>query len=102
MPEINQYQFKYREVLEALVKQAGLHEGKWQLIMSFGLGAINMGPAPEQIVPGAAVAVTSIGLKRAEPDSPPALVIDASELNPASSTVPKRPASRSQRGARNS
>ena len=85
MPEINQYQFKYREVLEALVKHAGLHEGKWQLVMTFGLGAVNMGATAQDVVPGAAVAVQAINLQRAVAESPEALTIDASEVNP----VPK-------------
>lgn len=81
MPEIKQYDFKYKEVLEALVRQADLREGKWQLFMSFGLGAANMGPTESEVVPGAAVAITGIGLVRATETSPPALVIDAAEVN---------------------
>jgi hypothetical protein len=84
MPEINQYTFKYPEIIEALIKSAGLHEGKWQLVMTFGLAAINMGPTSEEVVPGAGVAIASIGLQRATPESPPALVLDAAEVNPAS------------------
>ena len=84
MPEISQYQFKHREVAEALVKQAGLHEGKWQLVMTFGMGATNLGPSPEEVSPGAALAVTSVGLTRATDTSPPPLVVDAAEVNPAS------------------
>jgi hypothetical protein len=84
MPEINQYTFKYSEVIEALIKSAGLHEGKWQLVMTFGLAAVNMGPGPDEVVPGAGVAVASIGLQRATPESPPALVLDASVVNPTS------------------
>jgi hypothetical protein len=82
MPEISQYQFTHKELLVALVKQAQLHEGKWQLMVTFGLGAANMGPTPETVVPGAAVAVQGVGLTRAVPESPPALVIDAAEVNP--------------------
>ena len=84
MAEINQLMFKHREVVEALVKKAGLHEGKWQLIMTFGLAAMNMGPSEAEVVPGAAVAVTGIGLQRASSESPSALVVDAAEVNPAS------------------
>ena len=84
MPEIRQYEFKFKEVLEALVKQAGIHEGKWQLVINFGLAAANMGPTPSEVVPGAAVAVAGIGLMKAVNDSPEALVIDAGEVNPAS------------------
>jgi hypothetical protein len=77
--------FKYQEVLEALIKKAGLHNGKWQLIMTFGLAAGNMGPNDAEIVPGAMVAVTSIGLQKAAEGAPAALVADAAIVNPASS-----------------
>jgi hypothetical protein len=40
MSEVNQYMFKYPEIAAALVKQAGLHEGKWQIIMTFGLVSV--------------------------------------------------------------
>jgi hypothetical protein len=86
MPEANQYMFKYPEIAAALVKLAGLHEGKWQVIMTFGLGALNMGPSDAEMVPGAAVGVTGIGLQRATETSPKALVVDAAEINPAPST----------------
>ena len=84
MPEISQYMFKYQEIGEALIKQAGLHERKWQIIMTFGLGAANMGASPTELVPGAAVAVTGIGLMKPIPESPEALTVDASVVNPAS------------------
>ena len=84
MPEAAALNFKYREVLTALIKEAKLHDGKWQLVMTFGLTAMNMGPNEKEIVPGAAIAVTQIGLQKATSTSPPALVIDAAEVNPAS------------------
>ena len=90
MPVPNQNIFRYREIAEALVKQAGLHEGKWQLIMTFGLGAADMGPTEEEVVPGGAVAVTSIGLQRAMETSPAALVVDAAVVNPALNPENKR------------
>lgn len=82
MPEVNQFMFKYSEVAEALVKQAGLHEGKWQIIMTFGLAGANMGPSASEVVPGAAVGVQSIGIQRATSESPESLVVDASVVNP--------------------
>ena len=84
MPDVDQYTFKYSEVLEALIKKAGLHEGRWQLVMTFGLAAINVGPNPDEIVPGAAIGIQSIGLRKAADDSPKSLVADAAEVNPAS------------------
>ena len=82
MPETTQYTFSYKEVLEALIKKAGLHEGKWQLVMNFGLAALNMGPGPGELVPGAAVAISSIGLQKATAESPASLTADAAEVNP--------------------
>ena len=84
MPELTRMTFKYQDVLEALIKQAGLHEGRWQLIMTFGLAGMNMGPNNSEIVPGAAVAVTSISLQKATAESPSALTVDAAKVNPAS------------------
>lgn len=84
MPEINQYTFKYSEVAEALIKQANIHEGRWQVVLQFGLGVANMGPNQQEVVPGAAIAVQSIGLAKAVPDSPESLVVDAAKVNPPS------------------
>jgi hypothetical protein len=78
--------FKHKELLLALVKAAGLHEGKWQLIMTFGLAGMNVGPSEAEVVPGATVAITGIGLQKATPESPTALVIDAAEVNPANAS----------------
>ena len=84
MSEIDSYVFTHKQTLVALVKAAGLHEGRWQLMMTFGLAAMNMGPNDVEVSPGAAVAVTGIGLQKAQPDSPLSLVVDASIVNPAS------------------
>jgi len=84
MPEINQYTFPYQEVVEALIKKAGLHEGKWQLTMSFGLSGANVGTTGTDVVPAAIVPITGIGLQKAKADSPAALTVDAAVVNPAS------------------
>ena len=84
MPEVGSYTFTHKEIATALVKQAGIHEGKWQIIMTFGLAAMNMGPTEGELVPGAAVAVTGIGIRKATAESPASLVVDAAEVNPAS------------------
>ncbi|MGX9431415.1 MULTISPECIES: hypothetical protein [Bradyrhizobium] len=83
MPEVSQVFFSHKEILELMVKKAGLHEGKWMLMVSFNFAAANFGPSPEEMVPGGIVAVNSIGLQKAPPEAPPSLVIDAAEVNPA-------------------
>jgi len=88
MPEVNQLFFQHKEVVELLIKKADLHDGKWMLSLNFGLSPGNFGTTPEQAVPGVIVAITGIGLNRAGPDTPAALQVDASVVNPA---VPRPP-----------
>ena len=84
MPEANQYLFSHRELVELMVKKAGLHEGKWTLMINFGLGAMNAGPAADQIIPTAVAGVQGIGIQKDMPDSAPNLTVDAAVVNPAS------------------
>jgi hypothetical protein len=84
MPEVNQYSFTHKEVLELLIKKAGLHEGKWQLLTTFSLAAAFAGPTPDQIIPAAIVGVMNLGIQKAAPDAPPGLTLDAAIVNPAS------------------
>lgn len=73
-----------------LLKQAGLHEGRWQLVVNFGFGASNLQVGPNEVLPGATVIVNKVGLQRATADSPEPLVVDAAVVNPAQ----KKPAAR--------
>jgi hypothetical protein len=82
MPEVNQYVFTHKELVEMMVKKAGLHEGKWTLLVNFTYAALMGGPSPEQIIPTAIAGVHSMGLQRATPESPAALTVDAAEVNP--------------------
>jgi len=91
MPEATRFMFTHQEVLKLLIKQADLHEGRWQLIVSFGFAGMNVGPNESEVVPGAAVAITGFGLQRASADSPAALTADAAVVNP-TSVAPEQPA----------
>jgi hypothetical protein len=82
MPEVNQYVFSHKELLEMLVKQAGVHEGKWAILANFGFTAANFGPTPEQMSPGVVVTVLQVGIQKAGPDTPEAITIDAAAINP--------------------
>ena len=86
VPEINQYVFSNKELLELLVRKAGVHEGRWVLLANFGFSAGNFGPTADQMSPGAIVAVTQMGIQRAQPDTPEAMSVDAASINPPSST----------------
>jgi hypothetical protein len=82
MPEINQVMYKHRELVELLIKHAGLHEGRWILMANFGFSAGNFGPSNDQMSPGAVVALTHLGLQRAQPDTPEEMSVDAAVVNP--------------------
>ena len=90
MPEVNQYLFSNKELLEMLIKQAGVHEGKWILMANLGFSAGNFGPSSDQMSPGGVVAVLQMGIQRASPETPEQAVVDAAVFNPASSSTSKR------------
>lgn len=84
MPEINQYSVKPRELVELIIKAAGIHEGRWWLNINFGISPGNFGPSENEVVPGIAIAVQTVGVQREMPGvvAPPALVVDAAVVNP--------------------
>lgn len=84
MPEADRYTFTHKELIVALIKQARLHDGRWQLVAQFNFGAVNIGSLPGSAVPSAIVGITNMGLMKAPADAPPELVADAAEVNPAS------------------
>ena len=90
MPEVNQYLFTNKELLDLLIKQAGVHEGRWMLAISFGFSAGNFGPSNEQMSPGAAVLINQVGIQRALPEAPEALSVDAAVVNPATPQIKRR------------
>jgi len=65
-----------------LIKEAGVHDGKWILMANFAVTPGNYGPSLDQIAPGAIFAVTHIGIQRAGADVPDGVWIDATEINP--------------------
>jgi hypothetical protein len=86
MAEVNQYVFNFKEVVEALIKQQGLREGLWALSVKFGIGAANVGPSDDALMPTAMVPIVEIGLTRAKKES--SLAVDAAKVNPPRSLTP--------------
>ncbi len=84
MADIDQYSFSHKELIELLVKETKVKEGKWALNITFGLGvgAIPLGAGEgHETMPGAMVGVQKIGIIRAkEPINPNASIVDAAEL----------------------
>jgi hypothetical protein len=83
MPEANQYLFPHKELLEMMIKKAGVHEGRWIVMANLGFSPGNFGPSPDQMSPGAAMAILQMGIQRAPPEVPPEMIVDAAVVNPA-------------------
>ena len=82
MAETSQVMFSHKEVVEALIKYHGLHEGIWSLLLQFGIQGINVGAGgADNLVPAAVVPVIALGLQKTNQVN--SLSVDAAEVNPA-------------------
>jgi hypothetical protein len=80
MPEVGNIVFSHKEVVTALLKANGIHEGLWALFVRFGLSAANIGPTEDSVQPAAIIPVLEIGLQKAEKVNN--ISVDAAEVNP--------------------
>ncbi len=80
MAENTQIFFTPKEIVTALLKQQGIHEGLWSLAVRFGIQAMNVGTGPDDLLPAAIVPVGGIGIQKAE--APNNLTVDAAVVNP--------------------
>lgn len=82
MPEPDRYAFSLEELLEMMVKKAGVTAGRWMFSVEFGIGALNAAqPGSDIIRPAAIVPLVGIGIQRvAETDPSNNLTFDASQL----------------------
>src|SRR5688500_4542996 len=89
MGEANELYFSYKEIVEALIKIQGLHEGLWGVSVELGLGALNIKGDPDgkTLVPAGLVGIQRIGIRRY--DTPSNLTVDAAEANPAPKAAKK-------------
>jgi len=92
MAEKEKRLFTHKELAALLVKQAGVHEGHWGLLVEFGLGAANIPIAGSDggftLKPAAIIPVNSIGILKF--DEPTPLTVDAAQVNPVSTPSEKR------------
>lgn len=80
MPETNQISFSFKEIVTALIKAHGLHEGIWGLWVNFGIGASNAGPTESDLKPTAMIPILQMGIMRFDKET--SLSVDASKVNP--------------------
>ena len=82
MAEATQITFTHREVVEALLKKHGVHEGLWGIYVKFGIKAANVGASESDVMPAAIVPVLEIGIQKFDTESN--LSVDAAKANPKS------------------
>jgi hypothetical protein len=89
MPDQN-VQFTFKEVAEALVRQAGLTDGHWGILLRFGIQGMNITNQDnkEEMIPAALVPVMEIGLQRFSKPSP--LSVDAAKVTPGPAPMKRR------------
>jgi hypothetical protein len=89
MAQATQYTFTYKEIVEALIKQQGLHEGLWMLRVEFGLAATNINSVEggTDLTPAAIVPVKALGLQVGREEN--SLTVDAAKVNPSPKTRKK-------------
>ena len=80
MPTTKNVIFSYKELAEALVRQADVHEGNWGIYVEFGLQGANVTSPTGDLTPSAVVGDTKLGIQRF--DNPNNLTVDAAEINP--------------------
>ena len=88
--QLTQLKFSYKEVAEALVRQAKLHDGIWGILIQFGIKGANIGTTDEpgdDIQPAAIVPVMQVGLQRFDKENN--LSVDAARVNPRPKRKPR-------------
>jgi len=80
MPETSQVVFSFKEIVTALIKAQGIHDGIWGLWVNFGINASNVGPSDEELRPVAMIPLLQLGLQRFEKET--SLSVDAAKVNP--------------------
>ncbi len=84
MAEATQYMFKHADLVTALIKTQGVHAGRWQLAITFGFGASNVGPSENDFYPAAIIPVQAVGIQLVDDTvKPNNLIVDAAVVNPA-------------------
>ena len=88
MADINQITYSHAELVEMLLKQAGIHDGHWSLMVSLVMNVGGFHGPEGGILPGAAVLIQKIGLQRHLGEiEKGAVVVDAAKVNPKRGTA---------------
>ena len=87
MPETSQVTFTFKEVVTALLKEQGIHDGIWGLVVNFGLSANNLGASEGDLRPAAVIPILTLGIAKFDKETN--LSVDAAKVNPKAIPAPK-------------
>jgi hypothetical protein len=85
MPAPTQLAFSHKEVVTALLKAQGIHDGIWALYVKFGMRGMNVGASDDDLQPTALVPILALGLQKF--DKITNISVNAAEVNPAPSPL---------------
>ena len=80
MAESTQIVFTHKEVVEALLRKHGIHEGIWGLYIKFGIRGANVEGSLSDIHPAAIVPILEIGVQKFDAENN--ISVDAAKVNP--------------------
>jgi hypothetical protein len=102
MSRTNKINFSLREVATALIRDQGIHEGRWRLRFDFSVSRADVAPSDQGAFPGAILVIGGIAIERCD-DAPPGTpqVFDAAKENPVhDAAVPRLPRKKPPRSQR--
>ena len=86
MADIEQVSFSHEELIEVLIRETKITEGKWSLNVNLGVnigGFAGQSEGKNTVAPGVLILIQKIGIQRTvEPIAPGAIVVDAATVNP--------------------
>jgi hypothetical protein len=92
MSKPTKHAFTHKDVVTAMIRDRGIHEGIWGLYVHFGLSAHNINAAEVgkevRLTPAATVALFEISLQPFEAES--TISVDAAKVNPKQRVQKKR------------
>ena len=80
MSETLKHMYEHRDLTALLIKDRGIHEGHWAVVLEFTMGATMASPMGEEPMPTGMVSIRRIGIQQADAKSPNA--VDAAVANP--------------------
>jgi hypothetical protein len=94
--------FSLRELATALIRDQGIHEGRWRLRFDFSVSRADVAPSDQGALHGAILVIGGLAIERCD-DAPPGTpqVFDAAKENPVrDDAVPRLTAKKAPRSRR--